>query len=244
MTTLLKVSNVGVRFGGLAALSGVSFKVSAGEIVGLIGPNGAGKTTLFSTLVGLQKPTTGEIFLRSERIDGKRPHKIATAGMTKTFQNTALFPGMTLLDNVITAALLRHSVLVEAKRYANECVVRVGLGSAAHTDVDDLTFPQKALGEVARALATRPQVLLLDEVMAALTPLEMDGVMNTLRDLVNSTGLTLIVVEHHMRVIMKLCQRLLVLNFGKLIADGTPEDVARDRTVIEAYLGSEHAQTA
>ncbi|MFJ3044694.1 ABC transporter ATP-binding protein [Herbaspirillum chlorophenolicum] len=243
MNELLKAQGLTVRFGGLTAVSDVSFSLRQGEIVGLIGPNGAGKTTLFSSLVGLQRLSAGEIHLEGKPLHGRRPHVVARAGVTKTFQNTALFPGMTLLDNVMTAALLNNTV-ASAQELAHDCLERVGMAQAAQLVVDDLTFPQKALGEVARALATRPRILLLDEVMAALTPLEMDRVMDTLRELRDRTGLTMVVVEHHMRAIMNLSERILVLNFGKLIADGSPQQVSRNEKVIQAYLGSEHAQPA
>ncbi|ALM82705.1 ABC transporter ATP-binding protein [Bordetella sp. N] len=239
--SVLSVEGLTLRFGGLVAVNDVSFDIRAGEIIGLIGPNGAGKTSLFNLLVGLYRPTQGRIHLDGRRVDGRRPHVLARQGMTKTFQNTALFPEMTLLENVTTAALLRHP-LREARAVAADCLARVGMADAADADVDDLTFPQKALGEVARALATGPRVLLLDEVMAALTPPEMDSVMATLRDLRERDGLTLIVVEHHMRAIMRLSERLLVLNFGRLIADGTPAEVAANADVIAAYLGGDHAQ--
>ncbi|MGY4505802.1 branched-chain amino acid transport system ATP-binding protein [Bradyrhizobium sp. GM24.11] len=240
MTSLLDVSGLTVRFGGLVALSNVNFAMTPGEITGLIGPNGAGKTTLFSSLVGLHRLNAGEIRFDGHRIDGLRPHRIARLGMTKTFQNTALFPGMSLFDNVVTAAAVRLS-LREAQAIARECLEKVGLQSASDIDVDNLTFPQKALGEVARALATGPRVLLLDEVMAALTPSEMDAVMSTLRQLRDREGISMIIVEHHMRAIMQISERILVLNFGQLIASGSPAEVSQNPDVIAAYLGQSDA---
>lgn len=241
MTSLLDVAGVTVRFGGLTALSDVTFKVQPGEIVGLIGPNGAGKTTLFSSLVGLTRPTEGRIVFASAQVNGLRPHRIARQGMTKTFQNTALFPGMSLRDNVVIGALSRAN-LKEAHEIASECLDKVGLLKDADADVENLTFPQKALGEVARALATGPRLVLLDEVMAALTPTEMTAIMASLRALRDRDGVTLMIVEHHMRAIMELSERILVLNFGKLIANGTPQEVSADPQVIAAYLGSSHAE--
>ncbi len=236
-TAILEARGIGIRFGGLQAVNNVSFSIRAGEIVGLIGPNGAGKTTLFNLLVGLRPPTSGEILLEDLPITGLKPSRIARLGMTKTFQNTALFPDMTLLENVTTAALTREP-LGRAQKIALDCLKQVGLADVAHASVQDLTFPQRALGEMARALATQPKVVLLDEVMAALTPAEMQSVMAVIGSLA-AKGLTFIVVEHHMKAIMALCARILVLNFGTLIADGTPAAIAADPIVIKAYLGSD-----
>jgi branched-chain amino acid transport system ATP-binding protein len=233
--TILDVRGVSRRFGGLQALSEVTFSVPRGQIVGLIGPNGAGKTTFFSTLVGLIRPDCGTIRLGETSVVGLKPHKVAALGMTKTFQNVALFAESSVLDNVLTAGLLRHD-LNTAREQALICLDRVGLRSIADKMAGNLSFPERARVELARALCTGPKVLLLDEVMAALNPVEMQEIMDLIRSL-RDDGVTLLVVEHHMRAIMTICDRILVLNFGRLLADGTPKQIANDPVVVEAYLG-------
>jgi len=205
--TLLSVRGVSRRFGGLRAVDEVSFDVSRGDILGLIGPNGAGKTTLFNLLMGLVRPDAGEITLGNQVITGWRPNRIAARGMTKTFQNVALFPDMTVLDNVLVGGVLRHPV-AKAREVARLNLDRVGLSAIATKLAGELSFPEQARVELARALCTDPSVFLLDEVMAALNDIEMDEMLDLIRQLRDESGITFVVVEHHMRAIMRLCNRI------------------------------------
>jgi branched-chain amino acid transport system ATP-binding protein len=236
MPDILVVENLTRRFGGLTAVNNVSFRVDKGDIMGLIGPNGAGKTTLFNLLMGLTPPDAGSVVLDGKLITGRKPNSVAREGMTKTFQNVALFPEMTVLDNVLTGGLLRHSVN-DARLLAERNLARVGLAKIADKKAGNLSFPERARVEMARALCTGPKLLLLDEVMAALNESEMDSILDLIRSL-RDEGLTFIVVEHHMRAIMRLCNRLIVLSFGQKIAEGTPGEIAVNPSVVDAYLGS------
>ena len=234
----LRIQGLTRRFGGLTAVNSLDFLVQPGEIIGLIGPNGAGKTTLFNLLMGLIKPSSGGVHLDGQLITGKKPHVIAQKGMVKTFQNVALFPEMTVLDNVLTGGLLRLS-LNDAREFARVNLDKVGMAHISDKRAADLTFPEKALVEMARALCTQPRIVLLDEVMAALNHSEMDQILELIRKLRSKEGLTFIVIEHHMRAIMNLCERILVLSFGQKIAEGTPQEISRNQDVIAAYLGNE-----
>ena len=237
-TPILATQGLTRRFGGLTAVNQVEIQIQTGELIGLIGPNGAGKTTLFNLLMGLIKPSSGEVYLQGKNITGFKPHQVARLGMVKTFQNVALFPDMTVLDNVLTGGLLRLS-LDKARELARHNLTKVGMVHIADKKAADLTFPEKALVEMARALCTQPQVVLLDEVMAALNHAEMDQILSLIRKLREEEGLTFVVIEHHMRAIMNLCERILVLSFGQLIAQGTPQEISRHPDVISAYLGTD-----
>ncbi len=238
MSALLTVAGVSKRFRGLAAVSRVSFEVPQGEIFAVIGPNGAGKTTLFNLIAGAIAPDEGEISFAGERIEGLRPDQIARRGIGRTFQLVRPFPALTVEDNVIIGALMQTRTVPDAERIARDILARLDLYDKRAQVASGLTLPDRKRLEVARALATGPKLLLLDEVMAGLRPTETDRIVATLRDL-NRDGLTILLIEHVMRAVTALASRILVLHHGAAIAEGSPEQVLRDPAVVESYLGAE-----
>jgi len=238
--SLLELKGVSKNFGGLRAVSGVSFNMEQGEILGIIGPNGAGKTTLFNTLTGFYKPDSGEVRFEGENLADLKPHHICHRGMVRTFQLVKPFLQLTVLDNVIVAALNRKKTVKEANEKALSTIEFLGLKEKEDTLATGLTLPHRKRLELARALATEPKLILLDEVMAGLTPTETDELIHLLKR-VNQQGVTILLIEHVMRGVMALSHRVVVLNYGEKIAEGKPEEIVRNRQVIEAYLGEEFA---
>ncbi len=236
---MLDVQRLTKSFRGLRAVHEASFAVPAGAIVGLIGPNGAGKTTCFNMIAGVYKPDAGEVRFAGARIDGWRPDQVCAAGIGRTFQIVKPFAGLSVLDNVVVGALLQSKDVSAAKSYAAEIIERLGLGAKRDLPASSLTLPDRKRLEVARALATRPKLLLLDEVMAGLRPTETDQMVAVFRELNRQEGLTILLIEHVMRAVMALAQRIVVLHHGEIIARGAPEEVVRDPAVLECYLGEE-----
>ena len=239
MTALLSVDGVSKRFRGLVAVDRVSFEVPEGSIFAVIGPNGAGKTTLFNVIAGVYAPDGGKITFAGEQIDGLPPDRICRRGIGRTFQIVRPFPALTVEENVIVGALLHRHHAAEARTHALEVLRRLDLYDKRGQRASSLTLPDRKRLEVARALATDPKLLLLDEVMAGLRPTETDRMVAILKDLNRETGLTILLIEHVMRAVMALAQRILVLHHGAPIAEGAPNEVVRERAVIDSYLGAE-----
>ena len=238
---ILEGKGVTKYFGGLAAISNVDFEVDQGEIVGLIGPNGAGKTTLFNLISAALSLNSGEIRFKGEKISGLKPHQVCRAGVARTFQSVKIFGNIPVFGNVLLGALFGTSTgmsLPDATREAMESLEFVGLSAARATPAKDLTLANQKRLEVARALATRPELLMLDELIAGLNPTETAQAMELVTR-IRDRGATILMIEHVMKAIMSVCDRIIVLHHGEKIAEGVPQEIATSKTVIEVYLGDQ-----
>jgi branched-chain amino acid transport system ATP-binding protein len=235
----LSVRGISKRFRGLAAVDNVSFEVAPGAIHALIGPNGAGKTTIFNMIAGVFRPDSGAILLDGQPLVGKRPDEICHAGVGRTFQIVRPFRALTVEENVAVGALAWTDDLAEARDYAHGVLQLVGLNDKRFALPDNITLPDRKRLEVAKALATKPKLLLLDEVMAGLRPTETDRMVAVFRKLNEETGVTILLIEHVMRAVMALSRHIVVVNYGRVIAQGAPEAVTRDPEVLACYLGEE-----
>ncbi len=236
VTTFLSVRGVSKRFGGLLAVGDASFEVAEGSITGLIGPNGAGKTTLFAIVSGFEKPTSGGVFWRGEEITGRPPHLLARAGIARTFQIVQPFAGLSVRENIGVGAFLRHPRRADAIAAAEAVARRVGLERDLDKPAASLTVAGRKRVELAKALATEPKLLLLDEVLAGLNPSEVRDIVPVVRA-IRDGGITVLMIEHVMQAVMNLCEAVHVLAQGRIIAGGTPAEVVANPAVIEAYLG-------
>ncbi len=241
MTALLRLENVGKSYGGVHALRGLSFEVGEGEIVGLMGANGAGKTTAFSLIAGTQRLSDGEIWFDGRRVDGRPAYATARAGIARTFQIVRPLPGLRVMDNLVVAALYGHArerSRCDAEDRARTILEEVGLSREANRLAETLTLAGRKRLEVARAVATGPKLLLLDEVLAGLTASEVAAAVEMIRELHTRRKLTIVVIEHVMRALTQLSHRIVVLHHGEKIAEGSPTEILTNQRVIEAYLGT------
>ena len=239
MTELLRAVGLSKSFRGLKAVANASFAVADGRISALIGPNGAGKTTVFNLIAGVHAPDSGTIHFRGRAIHGLRPDQVCAAGIGRTFQLVKPFPGLSVLDNVIVGALLVENTVAAARGTSLAILRKLGLEARADQPAATLTLSDRKRLEVARALATRPKLLLLDEVMAGLRPTECDLLVEVFRDLNRSDGLTILLIEHVMRAVMALAQHIGVLDRGEIIASGSPDEVVKNPAVLQCYLGED-----
>lgn len=235
---IIELQDLTIRFGGLVAVDKVNMNLKKGEILGLIGTNGAGKTTCFNMIAGALKPTSGKILYHGKEIQGSRPDQICKHGIARTYQIVQPFGNLTVLENVMVGALLKYSDPSVAKEKATEVLERVGMFHHKDMQGSALSLPELKRMEIARALATEPEVLLLDETMAGLNPTECENAMKIVTG-IRDSGITIIVIEHIMRAIMNISDRIYVMNQGRVIAEGTPSEVANNEEVIKSYLGGE-----
>lgn len=240
MTALLELKDVSKRFGGLLAVNHVSLRLEEGKILGLIGPNGAGKTTIFNLINGYFPPSSGQIFLGGDRIDGLKPHEVCRRGLARTFQVVKPLARLSVLENVMVSAFARTHKSAEAQATALEVIAFAEMESWSRVTAGNLPLGMRKRLEMARALATRPRVLLLDENFAGLNPAEVEKTIAIVRK-INSKGVAILIIEHNMRVIMTISERILCVNYGEGIAMGPPDQIAKDPRVVEAYLGTAHA---
>jgi branched-chain amino acid transport system ATP-binding protein len=236
---LIEVKDVTMRFGGLAAVADVSFVLNKGEILGLIGPNGAGKTTLFNVINGFYHPTKGDVYLKGKKVTNLRPHVLCKMGVARTFQVVRPLQRMTTLDNVIASAFIRIKSKAEAEKLSIEVLKFTNLQDDVNVLSKGLPLGKRKRLEIARALATQPEIILLDEAFAGLNPTEINEQIEIVNKIRTERGITILIIEHHMRVIMAVSDRIVVLNYGQKIAEGTPSEIGHNPAVIEAYLGEE-----
>lgn len=239
--SLIEVRNVSKQFGGLAALTDVSFVLNKGEILGLIGPNGAGKTTMFNVINGFYPPTKGDVLLKGESVSNLKPHVLCKLGVARTFQIVKPLQRMSTLDNVIASAFIRSKSKAQAEEIAVEVLKFTNLYDDRNLISKGLPLGKRKRLEIARALATQPEIILLDESFAGLNPTEINEQIEIVNKIRTERGITILIIEHHMRVIMSISDRIVVLTYGQKIAEGTPSEIGHNPLVIEAYLGEEQS---